>query len=45
MFIIISGFLDLFKVKFKGKIWCVYLKLKCLFKIVNGFVICLEVLK
>lgn len=45
MFIIISGFLDLFKVKFKGKICCVYLKLKCLFKIVNGFVNCLEVLK
>lgn len=45
MFIIISGFSDLFKVKPKGKIWRVHLKLKCLPKTANGSAICLEALK
>lgn len=45
MFIIISGFSDLFKVKPKGKICCVHLKLKCLPKTANGSAICLEALK
>lgn len=45
MFIIISGFSDLFKVKPKGKIWRVHLKLKCLPKTANRSAICLEALK